>query len=298
MPNVAVGHRWQRALIRSVMRLSPAPTLTPDVSYERIDLGREAVIHVFSPTHGNTGAALLWIHGGGMVIGCAAQDHRRNVELAHGLRITVVSVDYSLAPEHPFPAPLDDCARAWKWMLDHASERHIDRGRVAIGGQSAGAGIAAGLVQRLADEGGVQPAAQWLFCPMLDDRTAANRGLDVLKHKVWDNKANRAGWRAYLGREPGTDGVASYAAPARRTDLTGLPAAWIGTGTAELFHAENLAYARSLRNSAVECTVESVAGAPHAFESGAGRTPIARSYTRRSREWLQSRLGLVVENRN
>lgn len=291
MPNVPVRHRWQRAIIRALMRLSPGPRLTGDVAYERIDLASEVVIHLFTPLGQNTGAALLWIHGGGMVIGSAAQDYPGSIDLVRDLKITVASVDYRLAPEHPFPAPLDDCRRAWEWLLANAADRGIDPGRIAIGGQSAGAGLAAGLVQRIADEGGRQPAAQWLFCPMLDDRTAADRDLDPMRHKVWNNTANRAGWRAYLNQEPGTDGVSPYAAPARRTDLNGMPPAWIGTGTAELFYAEDRVYAQALDQAGVDCTLDSVAGAPHAFESSS-RAPIAQEYVHRSRAWLRTKLGL------
>jgi acetyl esterase/lipase len=298
MPNVPVRYGWQRAFIRGLLRLAPAPKPSPDVAYERIDLGGDVVIHVFTPVGESSGAALLWIHGGGMVIGCAAQDHSRMVELVADLKIMVVSVDYRLAPEHPFPGPMDDCHRAWQWLLANAEGRGIDATRLAIGGQSAGGGIAAGLVQRLADEAGAQPAAQpaaqWLFCPMLDDRTAADRELDLLRHKVWNNAANRVGWRAYLDREPGVSDVPPYASPARRSDLTGLPPAWIGTGTAELFHAEDRAYAHALQRASVDCVLDSVDGAPHAFES-VSRTPLAHSYIRRSRLWLREKLGLPPE---
>jgi acetyl esterase/lipase len=296
MPNVPVRHRWQRALVRGLLRLAPAPKLSSDVAYERIDLAGDVVVHLFTPLGENSGSALFWIHGGGMVIGSAAQDHSRMVKLVSDLKLTVASVDYRLAPEHPFPAPMDDCHRAWEWLLADAAEQGINPDRIAIGGQSAGAGIAAGLVQRLADEGGRQPAAQWLFCPMLDDRTAANRDLDPLKHKVWNNAANRVGWRAYLDQEPGGDDIPPYASPARRSDLTGLPPAWIGTGTAELFYAEDRAYARALDQAGVDCTLDSVEGAPHAFES-ASRTPLAQSYIHRSRVWLRAKLDLLPHDR-
>jgi acetyl esterase/lipase len=159
-------------------------------------------LRVFTPTTPKTRAALLWIHGGGLVIGNAAQDDTFCAKIARALDIIVVSTEYRLAPEFPFPAALDDCYAAWTWLQESASQLNIDKNCVAIGGQSAGGGLAAGLVQRIHDAGGVQPAAQWLFCPMLDDRTAASRELDQVKHLIWDNRQNRAGWRAYLGTEP------------------------------------------------------------------------------------------------
>jgi acetyl esterase/lipase len=156
----------------------------------------------------------------------------------------VVSADYRLAPEHPYPAPLDDCLAAWTWLQDNSPARGVDPTRVAIGGQSAGGGLAASLVQRVHDDpGAAQPVAQWLFCPMLDDRTAAERKLDATKHILWNNTSNRMGWRSYLGVEPGAASTPEYAVPSRRADLAGLPPTWIGTGDIELFYDENRAYA-------------------------------------------------------
>ncbi len=200
------------------------------------------------------------------------------------------SVDYRLAPEHPFPAPLEDCLDAWTWLQDQAEVRGIDPARVAVGGQSAGGGLAASLVQRIHDEGGQQPAAQWLFCPMLDDRTAARTELDGAKHLLWNNKANRAGWGAYLGVQPGSASVPDGAVPSRRGDLSGLPAAWIGTGDIELFYDENRAYAEALTAAGVECELDTVAGAPHAFETVAGGANVSRAYLSRSYEWLRGHL--------
>jgi acetyl esterase/lipase len=198
-----------------------------------------------------------------------------------------VSAEYRLAPQHPFPAPLDDCLAAWDWLV--ASGRAGER-RLAVGGQSAGGGLAAALAQRVRDERVVQPTAQWLFCPMLDDRTAAFAGFDTARHFLWDNRSNRAGWAAYLAQAPGAAVVPAYAVPARRENLTGLPATWIGTGTAELFHAEDVAYARALAEAGVEVTLDEVPGAPHAFERLAARTPVARDYLARSFSWLGERL--------
>jgi acetyl esterase/lipase len=203
-----------------------------------------------------------------------------------------VSAEYRLAPEHPYPAPLDDCAATWAWLLANAAGRGISPERVAIGGQSAGGGLAAGLVLRVHDEGGPQPAAQWLFCPMLDDRTAANRDLDPVRHFLWNNKANRAGWSAYLGAPPGSPAIPAWAAPARRADYGGLPPAWIGAGTVELFYGEDRDYAASLTAADVDATFDSVPGAPHAFESIAAKSPVAQAYLDRATSWLRGHLAL------
>ncbi|MFE3457828.1 alpha/beta hydrolase [Nocardiopsis aegyptia] len=290
VPNPPIARGWQRSLVRLGTRLLPRPRLRDGLGHEYVALAPGVGAHVFTPAGGGSGAALLWIHGGGMVIGTAAQDHASCVDTAVDLDIVVVSVEYRLAPEHPFPVPLDDCFRVWSWLLDHAAERGVDPRRIAVGGQSAGGGLAAGLVQRIHDHSGVQPAAQWLFCPMLDDRTAARRELDAVDHFLWNNRSNRVGWSAYLGTEPGAPHTPPYAAPGRRTDLGGMPPTWIGAGDIELFHDEDRAYAEALTGAGVDTTLVVVPGAPHAFESLAPRTRVAEEFGAAARTWLRGHL--------
>lgn len=125
---------------------------------------------------------------------------------------------------------------------------------------------------------------------MLDDRTAAQRDLDQVGHFLWNNKANRAGWSAYLGAPPGSPGIQAWAAPARRTDYGGLPPAWIGAGTVELFHDEDRAYAAGLAAAGVHATFDEVPGAPHAFESIAASAPVTKAYLDRATTWLRDHL--------
>lgn len=292
LPNTPVRSRLGRTVARTVARLVRPPSLEPGVCYDKLDLGQGAVLHVFSPSTGGSDAGLLWIHGGGMVVGAASQDSSLCVDLVRELRLSVASMDYRLAPEHPFPTPMDDCHAGWKRLVERSEQYGLNPARIAVGGQSAGGGIAAGLVQRLHDEGGVQPAAQWLFCPMLDDRTAADRQQDRVSHFLWNNRANRYGWRAYLQTEPGAPTVPPYASPSRRTGLAGLPPAWIGTGDIDLFYAENRAYADALTAAGVDCTLEVVHGAAHAFETVAANTRVARDYTAHARAWLRDRMRL------
>jgi len=290
-PSASIGKPSQIRLMRSILRLMPTLRPPAGVRREWIELGPGFGVHVFTPEGGGSGAALLWIHGGGMVIGAAKQDHARCGRLAVKLGIVVVSAEYRLAPEHPYPLPLDDCRAAWEWLLENAVGRGIAASRLAIGGQSAGGGLAAGLILRVHDEGGPQPVAQWLFCPMLDDRTAADSSLDAVEHFVWDNRKNRVGWTAYVGT-PGEDGVEAYAAPARRVDFAGLPPAWIGTGGIELFRDEDVAYAEALRADGVEAVLDEVPGAPHGFETLVGKAPVSVAYVARADAWLAARLGL------
>jgi acetyl esterase/lipase len=291
MPHVPVSSALGRWFVRTALRLQPAARVEGvQIKSRTGDNGSRVRLHI--PNKAETGAALLWIHGGGMVVGSAKQDDRFCATTARELGIAVVAAEYRLAPEYPFPTALDDCLAAWSWLQDSAEELHVDRTRIAIGGQSAGGGLAASLVQRIHDAGGVQPAAQWLFCPMLDDRTAAKTELDVIGHKVWDNRQNRVGWRAFLGTEPGASEVPEYAVAARRGDLRGLPATWIGTGDIELFFDENRTYADRLVAAGAECTLDIVAGAPHGFETIARESRLAQDYVARARDWLRRKLAL------
>jgi acetyl esterase/lipase len=161
---------------------------------------------------------------------------------------------------------------------------------VAVGGASAGGGLAACLAQRLRDEGGRQPAVQLLVYPMLDDRTAAQRELDDGGHLVWHNRSNRAGWSAYLGAAPGVPETPAYAAAARCADLRGLPPAWIGVGDLDLFWGEDRAYAERLEAAGVAVELVEIAGAPHGFDTMAPDVPLARTFAAHQHAFLRERL--------
>jgi acetyl esterase/lipase len=250
----------------------------------------EVSVRIYRPAVRRSTAALFWIHGGGLVIGRAVQDDRTCALTARELGILVVSVEYRKAPEHPFPAALDDCVAGWHWLQGEAKWLGVDRTLIAVGGESAGGGLAASLAQRLHDSGETAPVAQWLFSPMLDDRTAMQRELDCVNHFVWNNRLNRFGWQSYLGCEPLSNEVAPYAVPSRREDLRWLPPAWIGVGNIDLFYGEDLAYAKRLREAGVEVTFEVVPGAPHGFEAWAPDTTIARDYICSAQTWLRQAL--------
>jgi acetyl esterase/lipase len=226
---------------------------------------------VFGPRPG-----LLWIHGGGYVMGTATQDDAVCHHLAHELDIVVAAVDYRLAPEHPFPTPLHDCHDALTWL---ARQPDVDPDRIAIGGASAGGGLAAALAILARDRGEVRPIFQLLSYPMLDDRTATRHDLDDRHTRLWNHRSNRFGWTSYLGdRAPGDPEVDPLAAPARHTDLTGLPPAWIGVGTHDLFLDEDLAYAAALEAAGVPCTVDTIGGAFHGFDSIRPTAGITRTF--------------------
>lgn len=237
-------------------------------------------------------AAMLWVHGGGMIIGTPEQDEASNLELCRDFGLVVAAPQYRLSPGHPFPAPLEDCYAALVWLRSQAGELNISPDRIAVGGNSAGAGLAAGLALLAHDRQQVAVAFQLLVYPMIDDRTALRTDVDDRRLRLWSTKSNRFGWRSYLGRAPGGGDVSAYAAPARRQDLSGLPPAWIGVGTCDLFHDEDVAYARRLAEAGVPCTLKVVEGAFHGFDLVGPGVAVAREFRQSYLTALTERLRL------
>jgi acetyl esterase/lipase len=248
----------------------------PGVAVEDRPLTRGGV-RIYRPERGGHRAGLLWIHGGGYIIGNAGTNDRECVAIVRELGLLVVSVDYRLAPRHPFPAALDDCFEAWNYMQSHAEQWSIDRDRIALLGQSAGGGLAACLAQRIADAGGVQPAAQVLTYPMLDDRTVLNATLESIKHRLWNNKNNRGAWTWYLGQPAGQASAPRYAVAARRENLSGLPPAWVGVGEHDLFYEEDRAYAERLKAAGVLCEFYVGPQCPHGYDLIAPEAPVSQA---------------------
>jgi len=286
-PKVNIENRFMRMFAASASSLVPGKVV--EGVERRLVRSGGVKLRVYVPAE-PSGAGLLWVHGGGLVLGAASMDDVLCGETARQTGVTIVSVDYRLAPKHPFPAAIDDCHGGWHWLQDPVDELGLDADRLAIGGQSAGGGLAASLVQRVIDEGD-RVAAQWLFCPMLDDRTAADRGNDSADHFIWNNRSNLVGWSSYLGGAVGAETLPAYAAAARRDDLTGFPATWMYTSDIELFHDEDIEYARRLRATGVDVTLDIVSGAPHGFEAWAPGSDMARALMNRARAWLGARLG-------
>jgi acetyl esterase/lipase len=230
------------------------------------DLDLRVVILQRSGHHGtDKRPALLWLHGGGYVIGTPEIDFALLARILDAANIVILSVDYRLAPRDPFPAPLNDAVTALHWAIDQSEALGIDRHRIAVGGNSAGGGLAAALAQRARDEG-ISLTFQLLMYPMLDDRTACRTDHEGRGELIWNPRNNRYGWRSYLGHAPGTDRTALHAAPMRTKQLAGLPPAWIGVGSLDLFYREDVAYAERLHEAKVPCELHVVADAPHAFD--------------------------------
>ena len=233
--------------------------------------------------------AVLWIHGGGMISGSPQMEASGGGLLARELDAVVVSPDYRLAPEHPFPAALDDCMATLTWMRDHADELRIDPDRIAVTGSSAGGGLSAAVAQRAHDEG-MALRAQVLVYPMIDDRTALRDNHFGRGRFVWTPEANRFGWTAYLGRQPRLSDAPEYAAPARRTDLSGLPPTWIGVGSLDLLYDEAVAYAEALKACGVPCELVTVPGMYHGADGLARKAPAMKEFRRKSVDYLREHL--------
>jgi acetyl esterase/lipase len=250
-------------------RMVPGPKGAPEVR-----------TYVINAAAGAPRPAILHTHGGGYVSGTAAGGLHDLQELAATLDCVVVTVDYRLAPETPFPGSLEDNYAALRWLHAHAEELGVDRERIAVMGESAGGGHAAMLAIAARDRGEVPLRFQSLIYPMLDDRTGSSRRMPAhIGNYIWTAGSNRFGWESFLGRKPGASSAPAGAVPARLQNLAGLPPAFIGVGAIDLFVDEDIDYARRLIAAGVATELQVVPGAFHAFDAIARETSIARQFT-------------------
>jgi acetyl esterase/lipase len=184
--------------------------------------------------------------------------------------VVVASVEYRLAPEHPFPAGLEDCYAGLTWLAAHADELGVDPARIAIHGISAGGGLCAALALLARDRGGPAIAFQYLGVPEVDDRLETRSARDFVDTPVWNRPRAEISWDSYLGpgRRGGAD-VSPYAAPARATDLSGLPPALVIVGGADGFRDEDIEYATRLLQAGVPTELHVYPGAYHGWNMAA-----------------------------
>ncbi len=230
---------------------------------------------------------LISIHGGGYVIGNHLGDDGRFDRWSTQLRCVGISVGYRLAPETPFPGPLEDCYAALRWAYEHGDEFGIDRERIGIIGGSAGGGLAAGLALLARDRGEIPVAFQVLSYPMLDDRQTTESW--QASPPVWGAATNRFGWCAYLSGHDNT-GISGHAVPARTDDLAGLPPAFLTVGNLDGLLDEDIDYARRLIQAGVPTDLHVFADGPHAFDSLMPETAIAERARQVLEDWLIPRL--------
>jgi acetyl esterase/lipase len=236
-------------------------------------------VRIYRPDdQSNTLPALYWIHGGGYVMGDIDQDDRLMMQMVKRIGCVAVSVDYRVAPENPFPGPVEDCYSGLKWLYTHAQEVGVDSSRIAIGGPSGGGGLTAGLALLVRDRGEVPVVFQLLIYPMIDDRNVTPASYAITDPRVWNRESNRLGWKAYLGRDGGGADVSPYAAASRATDLSKLPPAYISVGTLDLFVDENIEYALRLIQAGVPTELHVYPGAFHGFDLFAPSARVSKQF--------------------
>lgn len=223
---------------------------------------------------------ILYLHGGGLVMGSVAADDGFAASLAEDVGCVVLSVDYGLAPENRGTGPVEDCYDAFVWLAEHADRFGVDRARLALFGSSAGGGLACGVALLARDRGGPVPVYQMLVYPMLDDRNATPSSHAILDLGIWDRAANIEAWGHLLGNDLGSDRVSPYAAPARAATVVGLPPTYIEVGDLDLFLDEDLQLARRLADSGVSVELHEHPGAYHGFDQLAPSSDAARTARR------------------
>lgn len=229
--------------------------------------------------------ALLWIHGGGYVLGTVESNDASCAEFVKEAGCVVVSVDYRLAPEHPYPAPLEDCYTALKWVAENVETLNIDGDRIGVAGASAGGGLTAALTLLARDRGYPSVHFQMPLYPMIDDRNNTPSAEEIKEGMVWNQKTNEDGWKMYLGSLHGTDKVPSYAAPARETDYSRLPSTYTCVGQLDPFRSETMTYVTKLAEACVDVEFHLFPGAYHGFE---GFNPDAEIAVRAKAGYIQA----------
>lgn len=243
------------AAVQMTRRSAPGPKGAPDVD-----------VLIYRPqAETRLLPCILHMHGGGFVFGAPDADRRQHRTMAAELSCCVVSVDYRLAPETPFPGAIEDCYAVLAWLMANAETLGVDPARIGVMGESAGGGLAAALALLARDRAEHRLAFQHLIYPMLDDRTAQPPHPNAGEF-IWTAHNNRFGWAALLRGQAGSDEVSPYAAPARALDLSRLPPTFIATGALDLLAQENLDYARRLMSAGVSVELHLYPGAFHAFD--------------------------------
>ncbi len=270
--------------LRAMMNDFSAPVRhTPKVARRLIpglDGESNIPIYVIGADPGAAKPAVLHIHGGGFIAGSAFGNIGVTQGIAAACDCVVVAPEYRLAPETPFPGPLDDNYAALLWMHAHVGELGVDPDRIAIMGESAGGGLAAMLAIAARNRGEVPIVFQVLIYPMLDDRTGSTRSVPPFMGQfIWTRQNNRFGWSALLGEPAGSVSVPPGAVPARVRNLTGLPPAFIGVGSVDLFANEDIEYARRLVDSAVPTELLVIPGGFHGFDFVAPHAMLSQEFT-------------------
>jgi acetyl esterase/lipase len=230
---------------------------------------------------------LYFTHGGGMIAGTSRDGLAEVLDLAEQAGAALVSVEYRLAPETPHPGPVEDCYAGLLWTVENSCRLGIDDERIVLIGGSAGGGIAAALALMAHDRGGPALAGQLLMCPMLDDRNDSPSVHQMADLPMWNRQANEVGWTALLGDARGGPGVSPYAAPARASDLSGLPPAFIDVGSADSFRSEDVAYAEGIWHAGGSAELHVWPGGYHGSDGIAPHATLSKAAVAARASWLR-----------
>ena len=262
-------------------RTIPGPAGAPDLTVSIVRTRQRPAVPA---------PCIYFVHGGGMVVGDRFMGIP--VDLVARFGITAVAVEYRLAPEHPDPAPVVDCYAGLVWVAENAAELGIDPDRIVISGGSAGGGLAAGVTLLARDRHGPALVGSMLQCPMLDDR---DRTVSTRQHEQavsWDRHSNVTGWTALLGERVGGPDVSPYAAPARATDLSGLPPTFLDAGSAEVFRDEIVDYASRIWAAGGSAELHIWAGAFHGSDLMLPTAAVSVAAQEARTAWIARTLGV------
>jgi acetyl esterase/lipase len=247
----------------------------------------EITLLIVRPAAADTATPVIYhTHGGGMVVGGRRDGVPGMLDLAEPSGAAVVSVEYRLAPEHPHPAPVEDCYAGLKWTAEHAEELGLDADRIVIAGASAGGGLAAATALLARDEGGPALFGQMLICPMLDDRNDTASARQSYDKGTWSGLGNHVGWTALLGDRKGSADLSPVASASRATDLSGLPPALLDVGSAEVFRSETVEYAERIWQAGGVAELHVWPGGFHGYDMFVPQSPVSQATVRARRDWL------------
>jgi acetyl esterase/lipase len=253
-------------MLTGINQLEPAPAdVTTTDFHLTTDDGATLLVRWYTKNGPQPGSAVLYLHGGGMILGSVAAWDGPVRRIVSRSGVPFLSVDYRLAPEWPYPTPLQDTYAGLSWLHEHASELGVDPARIAVMGNSAGGGLAAAVAIMARGRGGPSIARQLLIFPMLDDRNTVPDP-NIEPYAAWTYDDNITAWQAILGDDVGSDTVPVEASPARLDDATGLPPAYIEAGQLDIFRDEDLRYSLTLGLGAVPVELTLTPGAPHEFD--------------------------------
>ena len=273
---------WQSRRVRIEAMMAqfasaiPLPTDVTVTDHATLaDDGASIGLRWYAKAGAASGPAVLYVHGGGMILGSVALYHATVARYVAASGVPMLAVEYRLAPEHPHLTPVNDCYAALVWLAAHAGDLGVEPSRIAVMGDSAGGGLAAGVALLARDRGGPVLARQILIYPMLDDRTTTPDP-HLAPFATWTYDDNVTGWSALLGEAAGGPATSPYAAPARVADPAGLAPAYIEVGTLDVFRDEDIEYARRLAAAGVPTELHVHPAVPHAFEAFAPDADVSK----------------------